>query len=91
MILTVRSGTGQSALPDSSSAGGKTGTAETGQIIDGNRVVQSWFVGYFPAEAPQYVVCVLAEDSVSSNAKATEVFRELANKISRTIKTESGH
>lgn len=91
MILTVRNGTGQSALPDSSSAGGKTGTAETGQIIDGNRVVQSWFVGYFPAEAPQYVVCVLAEDSVSSNAKATEVFRELANEISRTIKTESVH
>ncbi len=81
MTMTVRNGTGQSAAPKSCSAAGKTGTAETGQIIDGNPVVQSWFVGYFPAETPQYVVCVLAEDSTGTNAKATEVFRELANEI----------
>ncbi len=81
MAMTVLDGTGQSAAPKSCSAAGKTGTAETGQVIDGNPVVQSWFVGYFPAELPQYVVCVLAEDSTGTNAKATEVFRELADEI----------
>lgn len=84
MVMTVRDGTGRSAAPKSCSAAGKTGTAETGQIIDGNPVVQSWFVGYFPAESPQYVICVLAEDSTGTNAKATEVFRELADEIQNT-------
>ncbi len=86
MTMTVRNGTGQSAAPKLCSAAGKTGTAETGQIIDGNPVVQSWFVGYFPAESPQYIICVLAEDSTGTNAKATEVFRELADEIINEIK-----
>ena len=81
MALTVTDGTGLSAAPEVCSAAGKTGTAETGQVSDGNAVVQSWFVGYFPVESPQYVICVLAEDSTGTNAKATNVFRELANKI----------
>ncbi len=81
MVKTVTSGTGQAAAPNSCSAAGKTGTAETGQLIDGNRVVQSWFVGYFPAESPRYAVCVLAEDSTGTNAKATEVFNALAEEI----------
>ena len=86
MAMTVLDGTGQSAAPKSCSAAGKTGTAETGQIIDENPVVQSWFVGYFPVESPQHVVCVLAEDSTGTNAKATEVFRELADEIQNIIR-----
>ncbi len=86
MAMTVLDGTGRSAKPNSCSAAGKTGTAETGQIIDGNPVVQSWFVGYFPVESPQFVVCVLAEDSTGTNARATEIFRSLADEIICEIK-----
>ncbi len=79
--LTVQKGTGYAANPTTCLAAGKTGTAETGQIIDGRYVVQSWFVGYFPAQKPQYVICVMVEDSEVSNVKATEIFRMLAESI----------
>lgn len=78
---TVRYGTGTSAAPNECTAAGKTGTAETGQIADGKPVTQSWFVGYFPAEEPQYAVCVLAENAASANVKSTVIFRELADEI----------
>lgn len=81
MAQAVISGTGTSAQPDTCSAAGKTGTAETGQIVDETPVTQSWFVGYFPAESPEYIVCVLVENAASTGAKATEIFRELADAI----------
>lgn len=81
MSQVVTSGTGTLAQPDGCSAAGKTGTAETGQIIDGNFVTQSWFVGYFPSESPKYLICVLAEDAAATNVKAAEVFGKLADAI----------
>ncbi len=81
MARAVVNGTGVSAQPDACSAAGKTGTAETGQIVNETSVTQSWFVGYFPAESPEYVVCVLVENATSTGAKATEIFRGLADAI----------
>lgn len=81
MIETVAYGTGTAAAPNECTAAGKTGTAETGQVVDGESVTQSWFVGYFPAEEPQYAVCVLAENAASTNTKSTVIFRELADAI----------
>ncbi len=81
MIHAVANGTGMSAAPNTCTAAGKTGTAETGQIQNGNAVTQSWFVGYFPAESPKYVVCVLAEDATNTQVKATEIFQKLADAI----------
>jgi len=43
------SGTGTRAnLSEYGGAGGKTGSAETGQFINGEKVVHAWFAGYFP-------------------------------------------
>ena len=81
MAETVDHGTGTAAAPNECSAAGKTGTAETGQVADGKAVTQSWFVGYFPADKPQYAVCVLVENASSTNSKATTIFRELADAI----------
>lgn len=81
MAETVAYGTGTAAAPNNCTAAGKTGTAETGQLVDGKAVTQSWFVGYFPADEPQYVVCVLAENALNTNTKATTIFRELAHGI----------
>ena len=81
MEKTVSEGTGQAAVPTLTTAAGKTGTAETGQLIDGNPVSQSWFVGYFPADEPRYVVVVLAENADRTNVKSTEIFKEIADKI----------
>jgi penicillin-binding protein 2 len=81
MSRTVTNGTGKSASPNDCSAAGKTGTAETGQIIDGKSVTQSWFVGYFPADNPQYTICVLAENATATNTQSTVIFKEIANGI----------
>lgn len=81
MIKTVADGTGVAAAPNDCTAAGKTGTAQTGQIVDGKAVTQSWFVGYFPADEPQFAVCVLAENAENTNTKSTLIFRELADAI----------
>ena len=41
---------------------GKTGSAETGQVIDGEKVVHAWFAGYFPKTNPKYSIVVFIED-----------------------------
>lgn len=81
MELVVTEGTGRRAQPSVGTVAGKTGTAETGQLRDGEPVVHSWFTGYFPADAPRYVITVLVEDWVQGDASAAEIFREITNKL----------
>ena len=81
MERVVTHGTGRAAALAICSSAGKTGTAQTGQMNGENPVVQSWFTGYFPAETPQYVVTVLAEDAENTNGRATALFCEIVNKI----------
>lgn len=80
----VSGGTGNKAnLENGWGAGGKTGSAETGQYIDGEKIVQAWFVGYFPAKNPKYSVAVLIEDGKSGGEAAAPVFAEIGNQIMR--------
>lgn len=73
---------GQNARPQYVAAGGKTGTAQTGQYDeDGNELLCGWFVGFFPAEDPRYVVSVLCEEARSGNQDAAPVFRALADAL----------
>ena len=81
MELVVTDGTGTRAQPDNITAAGKTGTAQTGQYNNGQPVVQSWFTGYIPADNPQYVVTILAEDAETTDADATGLFCEISNKL----------
>ncbi len=77
----VTDGTGKKAASSACTVAGKTGTAETGQISGDTPVVQSWFAGYFPAEKPQYVVVVLAEDAQNNGGRSAECFCEISNKL----------
>lgn len=77
----VTEGTGQTAKPSFCTAAGKTGTAETGQQNGEKPVVQSWFTGYIPADDPQYVITILAEDAQNTNAQATSLFCEISNNL----------
>jgi len=71
-------GTGKRANPPNKhNIGGKTGTAE---IANGNS--HAWFVGYYPADKPELVICVFVERGGSGSVKATPVFRKIINKIS---------
>lgn len=80
MIAAVgEDSTGTAANPLNGGAGGKTGTAETGWITENGRSVQNWFVGFYPAEQPRYVIAVLAEDSGTTGVSAAAVFHRLCD------------
>ncbi len=82
MQSAVVDGTGAAAAVDTLVVGGKTGTAETGQINqDGARVVQSWFAGYIIQDNQTYVITVLCEDAEQTNAKSTVVFHDIASEM----------
>ena len=79
MELAVSDGTGSAASADIGISAGKTGTAETGQLNNGNAVVHSWFTGYYPADDPKFVITVLVEDKDSDDASASQVFGCIVN------------
>ena len=70
--LVVEEGTGRAARDEYVSAGGKTGSSETGTV---------WFSGFFPAEDPRLVVVVCLEQGASGGAEAAAVFRQVADAI----------
>ncbi len=77
-------GTGYQGRPLIGEAAAKTGTAETGwKQGEGEKypVVQSWFAGYYPAENPQYVIVVLAENADNTGAKTAPVFKEICDRL----------
>ena len=82
MEEVVSTGTGKQANLDGyGGAGGKTGSAETGQYIDGEKIIQAWFAGYFPAKAPKYSVAIFIEDGKSGGTAAAPIFAEIGAEI----------
>lgn len=82
LVASVMEYENQNAKPQYVTAGGKTGTAQTGQRKEnGEELLQGWFAGFFPAENPEYVVVVLSEDARSGNQDASPVFREIADRL----------
>ena len=76
------SGTGIRAnLDEYGGAGGKTGSAETGQYIGGEKIVHAWFAGYFPRLDPKYSISVFIENGKSGGTVAAPIFEEIARNI----------
>ena len=80
---------GQNARPRGTTAGGKTGTAQTGVYRDGEEQVNGWFVGFTPAAGAEYAVAVVAEDAESGNRTAAPVFAEIAQGLARLSGAEN--
>jgi peptidoglycan glycosyltransferase/penicillin-binding protein 2 len=82
MEKVVDSGTGSSIdLEQYGGAAGKTGSAETGQFIDGVNVVHAWFAGYFPRRAPRYSVAVFIENGRYGSKAAAPIFEQIAERV----------
>ena len=77
MVAVVEGGTGKSAQTDFGVAGGKTATAETGWVVNGKTVTQSWFAGF----CNDYTVVVLCEDGVSGSADCAPVFKRVCDML----------
>lgn len=83
-------GTARSIKDSFYTIAGKTGTAVT--ALDnrgynkGNKIYQSSFIGYFPAEAPQYTIAVVIQNTDASKLAyggvvSGPVFKEVADRI----------
>jgi len=89
MEMVVTEGTGRKAFKDMPFAvAGKTGTAHVsdGPIKYAHGVYQATFVGYFPADKPQYtcIVVIRTKPHAASHyggTLAAPVFREIATKL----------
>ncbi len=82
MEAVMRYGTGRSVYSEHVSISAKTGSAETGITRDGRKVTRGWFAGFFPADEPQFVCVVLAEDAVSGTVSAGPCFKFIAERLS---------
>ncbi|HHV60470.1 MAG TPA: peptidoglycan glycosyltransferase [Clostridiaceae bacterium] len=82
MEQTTRNGTGILANVDEyGGAGGKTGSAETGQVVNGEKVIHAWFTGYFPIAGPRYAVSIFVENGKSGGEAAAPIFADIAREI----------
>jgi len=62
-------------------AAGKTGSAETGQYVNGQSAVHGWFAGYFPRVNPKYSVAVFVENGRAGGTAGGPVFEEIAKRV----------
>lgn len=82
MAVTTTEGTGKTAFTSLFNACTKTATAQSGQYDkNGIEIKYCWFVGFFPMEKPQYVICILKENGSSGGTDGAPVFKEISENI----------
>ena len=82
LLNVVKEGTGKSAFTSLFLSCGKTATAESGQYDkNGVEIKHSWYVGFFPYENPQYVICIMKENGISGGIDCAPAFKEVAEGI----------
>ena len=82
----VTDGSGRRVKNDYVTAAGKTATAQTGKLKNGEEIYNAWFAGWFPAEAPEYAVAILIEDGGEGAVSCAPVFRKIA--VNTTLNSE---
>ncbi len=81
MVATVESGSGTNAMPEKGGAGGKTASAQTGTVVEGEEIVHAWFSGFYPAQSPRYSIVVMVEGGDSGGRAAAPIFKDIADAI----------
>lgn len=80
LTSVINEGTGAMAKPDTTTAAGKTATAQTGRYDNrGREITNSWFCGFFPLDNPQYTVIVMSEGE--AQISTASVFKNIADGI----------
>lgn len=83
MVEVVENGSGIYAQPEEGSAGGKTGSAQTGIYRDGEELVHAWFAGFYPDVSPKYVIVIFVEEGESGAHAAAPVFKEIVDHLAQ--------
>lgn len=77
----VTDGSGTRASSEIVAVSGKTATAQTGNVKDGEEIYNAWFAGYFPADNPKYAVTILKEDGGEGAISCAPVFKDIAEAV----------
>lgn len=82
LTSVVEEGIGHQAAPEAGQAGGKTGTAQTGQFDEaGEELLNYWFSGFWPAEEPRYTVTVLQDTTLEPVTSSAAIFARVVDAI----------
>ncbi len=82
LIGVVEEGIGGAAQPEDGTAGGKTGTAQTGRYdADGEEYKDLWFAGFYPADDPQYTIVIMQDDQIEATYSSAEIFAQVCEEI----------
>ncbi|MEG2054146.1 MAG: penicillin-binding transpeptidase domain-containing protein, partial [Oscillospiraceae bacterium] len=86
LTSVVLNGLAKKAKPTFGLAAGKTGTAQTGRYFteeNGNEgeLYESWFVGFYPVDKPQYTICILEDETHTIKDGCSEIFAEICNSL----------
>ncbi len=72
----------QKSTPQTTTAAGKTATAQTGIFTEsGEELCNGWFGGFFPVEDPKYTVVVMAEQAGEGSLVAAPIFAQIVDGI----------
>ena len=81
MREAVLEGTAQAVQNGIVAVAGKTGSAQTGWIENGETMTHGWFCAFFPYENPKYAMAVFAENGKNGSSSCIPPFREIVLKI----------
>lgn len=86
LVSVVEEGLGAKAAIPECTVGGKTGTAQTGRIrtqADGTQqeIYESWFVGFYPGDAPQYTIAVMMDSTDVTGEAVAPVFAAVCRQL----------
>ena len=78
----VEEGAMERAKPNYLSAGGKTGTAQTGRYNEnGSEILTAWFCGFYPYDNPRYTICITMYNGGESTRTAAPVFKKICDSL----------
>ncbi len=82
LSYTATEGTGKAALSKKVKSYSKTSTAQSGQYDrSGNEIKYCWFVSVFPAENPQYTVCIMKENGTAGGSDCGPAVRDIEEEM----------
>lgn len=82
LVQVVEQGTAKDAAGLPGGAGGKTGTAQTGQFdAEGKEKKNFWFAGFYPAQDPRYTIVVLQDGQQAPASSSAKIFAQLCGML----------
>lgn len=81
MRYVVTDGTAHIVMNGDKKSAGKTATAQTGQYYNGVEKLNTWFVGLYPYDNPQYAVVVMTEKGNSGAEDCCPIFSTIVGQL----------